>query len=300
MYLYRRTSLLESSAQTLVNTVNCVGVMGKGIAKDFNAREPEMFGAYKRLCDNKSLHPGDLWLWRGKLSWIINFATKNHWRHPSKIEWIERGLDKFRSNYARIGVREISFPRLGCGNGGLEWAEVKPLMERYLSDLPINIYVHDYSVDIGIPEHLEPVAAALSKEASGDPSFDGFLNRLERALALSHNELSDIRSNEPIVAQLTDGELRLRTHGGEWQFDTEALRGAWTSLQNGILTREKADWESLSGGEVLLSVLSVLPQLRAIEIQRSNSNEPELAVELRPGGSAAAPDMMEQAELPWG
>ena len=124
MLTYRRTSLLESTAQTLVNTVNCVGVMGKGIALEFKKRQPDMFDAYKRICDKKLLTPGKLWLWRGNEHLTLNFPTKIHWRNPSKLEWIESGLRKFVENYKALGISEISFPRLGCGNGGLDWDDV--------------------------------------------------------------------------------------------------------------------------------------------------------------------------------
>src|SRR5690242_10651893 len=123
MLLYRRTSLMESSAQTLVNTVNCVGVMGKGVAREFKERDLQMFAAYRRICEEKKLVPGKLWLWRGSDYWTLNFPTKIHWRNPSKLEWIEAGLKKFVTAYEKQGIREISFPRLGCGNGGLDWDE---------------------------------------------------------------------------------------------------------------------------------------------------------------------------------
>src|SRR5688572_4179635 len=110
MLIYRRTSLLESSAQTLVNTVNCVGVMGKGIAKEFKERDPAMFRAYKKICDDHLLEPGKLWLWHGADYWTLNFPTKIHWRNPSRIEWIEAGLRKFVSGYEKLGIRDISFP----------------------------------------------------------------------------------------------------------------------------------------------------------------------------------------------
>jgi O-acetyl-ADP-ribose deacetylase (regulator of RNase III) len=142
MLVYHRTNLLDSNAQTLVNTVNCVGVMGKGIALDFKQRYPDMFRAYKRVCDAHQLDVGKLLLWQGPDHWVLNFPTKKHWRHPSRVEWIEAGLEKFVAEYSRRGVTDISFPRLGCGNGGLKWEVVKPVMERYLANLPINVFVH--------------------------------------------------------------------------------------------------------------------------------------------------------------
>jgi O-acetyl-ADP-ribose deacetylase (regulator of RNase III) len=245
MLLYRRTSLMESSAQTLVNTVNCVGVMGKGVAHEFKIREPAMFGACKKLCDQKRLAPGKLWLWRGEKNWTLNFPTKIHWRNPSRLEWIEAGLEKFRSGYERLGIREVSLPRLGCGNGGLSWDDVRPLMEHYLSQLPIDVYIHDFTKDVGLPEHLEKVAKRLQKECTNDPTFSAFVNGLRRALALTQNRLTDLSSQEPLVARLNDNELRIEARDGEWEFDLEALRGVWISLQNGLLTKEKAGWSSV-------------------------------------------------------
>src|SRR6185312_8654562 len=128
------------------------------------AREPEMFAAYKRICEEKLLAPGKLWLWRGSTQMVLNFPTKQHWKNPSKLEWIEAGLKKFVSNYRKLGIVEISFPRLGCGNGGLDWKKVCPLMEKYLSGLPIQVYIHDYTVDVGLPEHMEEVAKLLRGE----------------------------------------------------------------------------------------------------------------------------------------
>lgn len=91
---------MDSTAQTLVNTLNCVGVMGKGVAKEFKERDPEMFRAYKKICDAKLLAPGKLWLWRGRHGLVLNFPTKLHWRNPSRLEWIEAGLQKFVKSYA--------------------------------------------------------------------------------------------------------------------------------------------------------------------------------------------------------
>ncbi len=161
MLIYRRTSLLESPAQTLLNTVNCVGVMGKGLAHAFKEREPKMFQAYKRICDQKALEPGKLWLWRGNNGWVLNFPTKIHWRNPSKLEWIEQGLEKFVEAYAAQGISEISFPRLGCGNGNLDWEQVRPVMEHYLSKVDVPVYFHDHTVDVGLPELMDPVAETL-------------------------------------------------------------------------------------------------------------------------------------------
>lgn len=299
MLLYRRTSLMDSSAQTLVNTVNCVGVMGKGVALEFKKREPKMFVAYKNLCAEKKLFPGKLWLWKNENHWTLNFPTKIHWRNPSRLEWIEAGLEKFCAKYADMGINEISFPRLGCGNGGLDWEVVRPLMESYLSKLPIDVYIHDFTVDIGLPEHLEGVAQTLKVEQTRDPTFDAFFESLGRALLLGQDKLCDVLSHEHLAATLTNDELVIRAKEGEWEFDREALRGVWVALQQGLLTKEKAGWSAADGGQHLLSILSLLPRVRPIQIQRYDSCTPELAVEQVPLGTAVAPAQSPQREFAW-
>lgn len=294
MLIYRRTSLLESSAQTLVNTVNTVGVMGKGLAREFRDRYPTMFHAYKEICDQGLLTPGRLWLWKDAGAWVLNFPTKKHWKNPSKIEWIEAGLERFVAGFEELGIREISFPRLGCGNGGLDWTDVKPVMEHYLSPLKIPVYIHDYSVDVGLPEHLEAVTKALASEVGAPSDFDGFKARLLRAITLSGDELVDLQTKEPIKASIDDEGLTLSTSGRTWTFEPEDLWGVWIALQKGFLTAEKAGWTDAEGGRPLLSLLSLLPNVRPIEVQRFAARTPELAVEIKPNNAGAPPSAAEQ------
>ena len=156
MIEFRTGNLFDSKCKTLVNTVNCVGVMGKGIALQFKNKYPYMFTAYKNACYNGELkNGGDLWLFSIKnfipfdslitnLPKILCFATKEHWRNPSKLEWIDRGLQNFVQNYKQWGITTIAFPKLGCNNGGLNWEnEVKPLMIKYLNNLE-NLYIEIY------------------------------------------------------------------------------------------------------------------------------------------------------------
>lgn len=136
-------NIFESSAQTLVNTVNCVGVMGKGIALEFKNKYPEMYKEYVQLCAKKQVKPGEPYYYSDLLgSSIINFPTKDHWRSPSKLSYIQNGLEWFRNNYQRFNITSVAFPPLGCGNGGLPWKTVGPLMYRMLFDLPINIEIY--------------------------------------------------------------------------------------------------------------------------------------------------------------
>jgi len=147
MLTYVEGNLFDSPAKVLVNTVNTVGVMGKGIAKTFKDIYPDMFERYVKLCESKRFDVGNLWLYRTEHKWVLNFPTKTHWRKPSQLSYIETGLRKFVDTYAEQKITSIAFPQLGCGNGELQWAEVEPLMVSYLRPLPINIFVYLYNRD---------------------------------------------------------------------------------------------------------------------------------------------------------
>jgi len=290
MLIYRRTSLLESTAQTLVNTVNCIGVMGKGLAQEFKVREPAMFTAYKRICDQHLLEPGKLWLWRGSPSWVLNFPTKQHWRQPSKLEWVEAGLEKFVSAYEAQGITEISFPKLGCGNGNLEWHEVRPVMERYLGKLPIKVYIHDFTRDIGLPEHLEAIADSVRQAGHAQPSFENFMQSLHRIVDLGGEHLVELGSRSPFRAAMTAPHaLAIEARDAHWQFEEEALRGVWLELQSGVVTMDAAAWTARDAGPQMVSLLSLLPGLRPIEIQRRGAADPELAIERVQGWQTLSP-----------
>ena len=136
-------NIFESSAHTLVNTVNCVGVMGKGIALDFKNRYPAMFNEYVQLCESKKVIPGQPYYYHDLCgASVINFPTKDHWRSASKLSYIVKGLNWFNENYEKLGITSIAFPPLGCGNGGLSWAVVGPLMYAKLKDLPIDVEIY--------------------------------------------------------------------------------------------------------------------------------------------------------------
>jgi len=143
---YINGNIFNSKCQTVVNTVNCVGVMGKGIAQVYKLRYPLMFEQYKEHCNNKLIKPGVLWLYdkQNNTPWILNFPTKFHWKYPSKVEWIVSGLEKFVDTYEKKGITSIAFPLLGTHNGGLDIQEVKSLMDKYLGRCSIEIEIYDY------------------------------------------------------------------------------------------------------------------------------------------------------------
>ncbi|MBN9547239.1 MAG: macro domain-containing protein [Alphaproteobacteria bacterium] len=135
--------LFASKAQTLVNTVNCVGIMGKGVAEQFKIRFPRMFEDYKARCDIHAVKLGEPYLYRDLSGTsIVNFPTKDHWKSSSRLKDIEAGLDFLVAHIQEWRISSIAIPPLGCGNGGLEWSEVGPLIYQKLSQLPIEVEVY--------------------------------------------------------------------------------------------------------------------------------------------------------------
>lgn len=143
------TSLFESNCKVLVNTVNCAGAMGKGIALEFKKRYPDMYLKYKEICEQGLLEPGKLWIYPVPDSdlKILNFPTKKHWSSKSKLEYITSGLEKFVNTYKQKGITEIAFPLLGCTNGGLNYQGVLPLMINTLNPLDINVEIYCNGID---------------------------------------------------------------------------------------------------------------------------------------------------------
>jgi len=132
--------ILSTDAEALVNTVNCVGISGRGIALQFRRAYPENFKAYEAACKHHEVRPGHMFLHRtGRLDnprYIINFPTKRHWRGKSRLEDIERGLDDLIRLVRELGIRSIAIPPLGSGLGGLRWSEVRPRIEAALRAVP--------------------------------------------------------------------------------------------------------------------------------------------------------------------
>ena len=136
---FTQGNLLEADVEAIVNTVNTVGVMGKGIALMFKDKFPDNYRAYADACARGEVQVGRMFVTASpELSgprWIINFPTKKHWRQPSKLEWIDEGLKDLRAMIREKGIRSIAIPPLGSGNGGLEWLDVRPRIEAALGDV---------------------------------------------------------------------------------------------------------------------------------------------------------------------
>ena len=147
--------ILKSKAQTLVNTVNCVGVMGKGIALEFRKLFPEMFDDYVARCKRKEVRLGKPYLYKRLISpWILNFPTKDHWRSVSRVSDIIKGLEFLLQNHKEWGITSLAIPPLGCGQGQLEWKIVGPTLFRHLKKFDISVELY---APYGTPhEELQP------------------------------------------------------------------------------------------------------------------------------------------------
>lgn len=150
MIHYVKGNLLESEAQALVNTVNTVGVMGKGIALQFRETFPENYRIYRDVCKKKLLHIGEMLvteentLMSGHKT-IVNFPTKTHWKMPSDYSYIEKGLAALKKEIESRGIRSIAIPPLGSHNGGLDWLRVKQMIEQALNDVECDIFLYEPS-----------------------------------------------------------------------------------------------------------------------------------------------------------
>lgn len=179
--------VMESTAQTLVNTVNCVGIMGKGIALEFKKRFPEMYKDYVRRCKKGDVKLGQPYIYRElTYPWIINFPTKDHWRSVACLDDIVRGMRYLLDHYKEWGVTSIAVPPLGCGQGQLEWRVVGPSLYRYLNrmDIPVELYA-----PFGTPP-IETQGSFLSS------------------------------SNEPVIADAVKGSFKLKP---DWMIIVEVL-----------------------------------------------------------------------------
>lgn len=141
MIKYSNSNVFNADADCIVNTVNCEGFMGKGIALEFSLRYPKLLDDYKIKCEKKEIAIGkvDYFITDDKI--IVNFPTKKFFKFPSQISWIEQGLKDFIGTYRKYNIKKIAFPPLGCGNGGLEFSKVKIIMEKYLSNLDIDVII---------------------------------------------------------------------------------------------------------------------------------------------------------------
>ena len=270
MITYVESDLFDSPAQVLVNTVNTVGVMGKGIARRFKQAFPEMFREYQILCEAGQLTIGRLWLYRDADRWILNFPTKKHWRNPSRPEYVEAGLQRFVEMYSETGITQIAFPQLGCGNGELDWeSQVRPLMETYLAKLSIDVFVHLYrSADT--PEHRD--LATTKRWLRLEVESLAFVEVLDDIVEIirKRDDLRTLTDNSHFLVAtsgLENDDICFDTDGGQFMIPTESILEFWQQLRTygyvapGVLS---ADLERYF--PYLITLFAQLPYVRTVRL----------------------------------
>ena len=195
-------NLFNSKAKALVNTVNCVGAMGKGIALEFRRRYPEMYLVYQQDCKEGKLKPGRIYSYPLPEVLILNFAIKDDWKYPSKIEWIESCLHQFVSGYRQRGIQSVAFPWMGAMNGGIPLEKIQAITRKYLrnlTDIHVEVYSFDPDADDPLFEVLKKVAAVSDQlayqESSGiqRKTFETIINSVKQGRVKSLARLVDSR-----------------------------------------------------------------------------------------------------------
>lgn len=234
MILYVKGDLFQSPAQVLVNTVNTVGVMGKGIALEFKQLFPNMFNQYRELCESGKFTIGTLWLYKTPNKWVLNFPTKQHWRNPSKIEYIEAGLAKFVESYSRMGIHSIAFPPIGCGNGRLDFkTEVQPLMEKYLRRLPIEVFIYpdrkSNFVEHRSPEYMQQWLRSEPQNLPFSEVWDDLCYLLEKI-----NVFETITHQSSFTARINNQPRAIEIIASKQKYSVEyeILFSFWQQLRN--------------------------------------------------------------------
>ena len=243
--------ILKSKAQTLINTVNCVGIMGKGIALEFKKRFPEMYEDYVGRCDRKEVKVGVPYLFKTLIPpQIVNFPTKTHWRAASRIADIEKGLDYMVGHYQEWGVASLAVPPLGCGSGQLEWEEVGPLLYSRMKklDMPLEIYAPYGTSPQQLTERFLEQDAERTSAPNGkqvvtklNPAWVALIEILRRIEEHSYHPLIGRIIFQKIAYVATEQGLPTELHYSRGSFGPFAkeLKKITAKLSNSNLLREK-------------------------------------------------------------
>lgn len=248
-------NILEEDAEALVNTVNCVGFMGRGIALQFKKAWPENFKAYSAACRRQEMQPGRMFVFEtGRLTnprYIINFPTKRHWRGKARIEDIEAGLKALAAEIQQRSIRSVALPPLGAGLGGLDWAEVRTRIERAMSELfDVRVVVFEPA---GTP--VLPRSMRRGRVAKMTPGRAALVGLMERYLAgLLDPFVSLLEVHKLIYFMQEAGEpLRLRFAKGPYGPYAENLRHVLSEIDGYYISGYGA------GGDEPDKVLELVP-----------------------------------------
>lgn len=290
------TSLFDSPARALVNTVNTVGVMGKGVALEFKRRYPAMYREYRKICRDGQFDIGKLYVYRTRDRTIINFPTKRHWKQRSKVSYIEQGLETFVARYGSYSIASVAFPQLGCGNGELDWAsEVRPIMEHYLNDLPIPVLVHLF-VPSGsfVPERLDPeYEREVERERiSSDRMWQDLIDAVNR----SHGSPWGTPLFSPRV-QIDDRQINIAppdTNGTVLVYLRDQVEDIWNALRTrGAIRLDDVPALPDQPYDRLFDLLEQLDYVRRATLARASNHQLGRGLTYSPRRLTSAPEYTE-------
>lgn len=229
-------NLLNAPVEALVNTVNTVGIMGKGVALQFRQAYPPMYRAYKEACDAGDVQLGkmqvfDLGGLAGGPRWIINFPTKQHWKSKSRLADIESGLAELIATIQRLKIKSIALPPLGCGNGGLDWDDVLPLIRRAFATLQhVEVLVFPPS---GAPEAASmPVRTERPKMTLGQAALIALMDRYLRGMLDPFVSLLEVHKLMYFLKAVGEPLQRLKFTEGTYGPYAPALRHSLIQMEN--------------------------------------------------------------------
>jgi len=235
---FQKGDILQADAEALVNTVNCVGVMGRGIALQFKKEFPENFADYEAACRRGEVRPGRMFVVRlsrfDNPRYIINFPTKRHWKGKSRIEDIEVGLDALVTTVQDLGIKSIAVPPLGCGLGGLDWRQVRRRIEAALGRLAdVQVMVYEPA---GAPAPATMVKAKKApKMTPGRAALLGLMRRYLAAVMDPYVSLLEIHKLMYFMQEAGEG-LQLRFAKGPYGPYAENLRHVLTEIEGHFIT----------------------------------------------------------------
>jgi O-acetyl-ADP-ribose deacetylase (regulator of RNase III) len=255
MIEYKTGNILEEDAEALVNSVNCVGFMGRGIALQFKKAWPDNFKAYAAACRRQEVQPGRMFVFEtGRLTnphYIINFPTKRHWRGKARMEDIEAGLEALVTEIRQRRIRSIALPPLGAGLGGLNWAEVRPRIERTMRELhDVRVFVFEPAGILALPKSMRK--GKVPKMTPGRAALVGLMDRYLRGLLDPFVSLLEVHKLMYLMQEAGE-PLRLRFTEGPYGPYAENLRHVLSAIESYYISGYGA------GGDEPTKILEVLP-----------------------------------------
>jgi O-acetyl-ADP-ribose deacetylase (regulator of RNase III) len=237
MITFKTGDILRDGAEALVNTVNCVGVMGRGVALQFKKAFPENFKAYAAACSREDVQPGRMFVFEtGELThprFIINFPTKRHWRGASRMSDVEAGLDALVDEIRRRGIRSVALPPLGSGLGGLDWQVVRSTIERALTRVPdVDVVVYEPN---GSVERLPVRNRKVPDMTSGRAALVGLMHRYLQGLLDPSVTLLEIHKLMYFMQEAGE-PLRLTYVKGPYGPYAENLRHVLNAVEGHLVT----------------------------------------------------------------